>query len=302
MKEKEISGKKMPYWKKAFEILTHNRIFLGILTVIFLIPLLVTLGQYADSGFFSRWVMVSILFWPGVERDWGVLMPGWLIFSIIAVVYLIGVVWLVKRRTLGKVVIWGLAIFIVAKLMGAGLNFTTGWSEMQSLGSITWDGRVNKMILAGWHNSLWEELVFRGVPLLAIYYLRKTGSSILRPAVVAYLLVPAVFTAIYHIPNHGPARIMDCFVLGAGFAWLALRYSLFAPLVFHSLLNGMMIITLPTMAGIPVQEISWLATHSWVINTSWTLSLLAGLLSIPLLLGLSRKRYYKQLKNTNTGL
>ncbi|WP_431602575.1 CPBP family glutamic-type intramembrane protease [Clostridium pasteurianum] len=47
------------------------------------------------------------------------------------------------------------------------------------------------------------------------------------------MLVHSIAFAAYHVPNHGPSRILDIVISGCIFAYLALKYSFFAPLVLH---------------------------------------------------------------------
>ena len=93
-------------------------------------------------------------------------------------------------------------------------------------------------------------------------------------------IVPAVATALYHIPGHGPSRFVDSFVISLGFSWLALRYGFAAPLALHYLLDAIIILSLHKVPGVPSTEIAWLRENAHVINSAWSLLVLGWLFSL----------------------
>lgn len=89
-----------------------------------------------------------------------------------------------------------------------------------------------------------------------------------------YIIVPSLFFAAYHVPNHGPGRLLDTFLTGAAFGWLAIRYGFPAPVVLHMLLDAQAI---PTwlINHLPSGGESWLAQNRWALNTSVSVLLLS---------------------------
>ncbi len=55
-------------------------------------------------------------------------------------------------------------------------------------------GMANRLIFAHWHNPVWEELVFRGIPLLFLLAVRRTLGRDARWSVW-----------VYYRAAHGPA-------------------------------------------------------------------------------------------------
>jgi hypothetical protein len=198
--------------------------------------------------------------------------------------YVVGIAWLVRRRTFGAVVLAALGAIVVANLAGAGVNRLTGWREVQTLSSMDLAGKANQAIFSLWHNPAWEELVFRGVPLVLLFAAERLKGRTPRWALWGYYVVPSVIFAWYHVPGHGPSRLVDTFILSVVFAWMARRYTFFAPLVMHDVFDAVMTLSLGRMANIPAAEVAWIAAHSSALNSAWTIALLLWIVSMPLLL------------------
>ena len=207
-------------------------------------------------------------------------MPVWLSMGAMLASYLAGIVWMVQRRTLSPVALSGLGALIVANVVAAAINYLAGWRELQTLSSMARAGIADRLIFAHWHNPAWEELVFRGIPLLFLLAVRRTTGRDARWSVWAYYLVPSLIFAAYHVPGHGPSRIVDTFILSLVFAWLARRYTFFAPLVLHYVFDAISTLSLGKMPGIPTAEVAWLADHFTVLNSTWTLLMMLWLASI----------------------
>jgi hypothetical protein len=141
-------------------------------------------------------------------------------------------------------------------------------------------GKANRAIFALWHNPAWEELVFRGVPLGLLLMARRNARYAGPLASWCYYLLPAIAFAVYHVPGHGPSRLVDTFILSLAFSWLALRFTFFAPLVLHYVFDAMMTLSLGKMPNIPRAEVAWLAAHATALNTAWSVALLCWLLSL----------------------
>lgn len=271
-------------WKEAIKAIPKNMIFQGVTVLILMTPLVATIGQFWSTGFLSQRASVALLFWPGAKWSWTVQMYGWIIMGIFIVTYLWGIGWMLRRRTLGKVILWGIAVMIVANILGSAVNYLTGWKELQQMDSMNLAGKVNRAILASWHNPLWEEIVFRGLPLLIIIPIRKRLPKHKKIIEWCYMIIPSVVMAIYHIPGHGPSRIVDTIILAVAFAWLTLRFSFFAPMVLHYIFDITIIISLGTMKNVPLKEARWLVDNAPLLNTAWSISILALLGLIPSLI------------------
>ena len=90
--------------------------------------------------------------------------------------------------------------------------------------------------------------------------------------------------AAYHIPNHGPARIVDTFILGCTFAFLALKYSFLAPLVLHYIFDAKSVINIANMKVIPKSQIFWLTQNNALLHRIEGNSIFYLKLSIPIII------------------
>jgi hypothetical protein len=268
-------------------------LFQSILAVAFAVPLVATLGQFGYSGFLWGRSSFLVAFWPGVEWKWAPSMPVWLTMGAMGISYVVGIAYLVHQKTFGKVVLWSIAALVVANAFGSAVNHLTGWKELQSVSSMSLAGRVNGVILASWQNPLWEEVVFRGLPLLVLLSFWRGGVGVPNWARWIYIVVPNIIFAIYHVPGHGPSRLADTVVLGCAFSWMTLRYSFFAPLIMHYVLDAMIVISLSKFPNIPADEVPWLVHNTGLLNSSWSLTLLAAILSLPLILAWNAYRRKK---------
>jgi Type II CAAX prenyl endopeptidase Rce1-like len=270
----------MKRWSSSLRFALEHTVAQSALAAALFVPLVATVGQYWSSGYWSQSARVTLLFWPGVDWTWAVKMPVWLSMGTMLASYAVGIAWLARRRALAPVALSALAALIVANLAAAPLNYLAGWRELQTMSSMALAGKANRLIFAQWHNPVWEELVFRGVPLLLLLAARKALGRDARWSVRAYYLVPAVVFAIYHVPGHGPSRLVDTFILSLVFSWMTLRYSFFAPLVMHYVFDAVSTLSLGRMSGIPATEVAWLAEHFTVLNSTWTILMMLWLASI----------------------
>ncbi len=265
----------MKRWMASFRSALAHPVVLVTLAAALLVPLVATAGQYWSAGYWGQTAGVAILFWPGADWRWTVKMPVWLSMGAMMASYVAGIAWMVRRRTLSIAALAVLGGMVVANLAATGVNRLTGWRELQGLSSLATAGIANRLIFAHWHNPAWEELVFRGIPLVFLFAVRKSLGREARWAVWAYYLVPSVIFALYHVPGHGPSRLLDTFILSLVFGWMALRYSFFAPLVMHYVLDAVSTLSLGRMRGIPAQEVAWLGDHFTVLNSTWSILMLA---------------------------
>jgi hypothetical protein len=239
-----------------------------------LVPLAATAGQFAATGFWRHSLAVGILFWPGAAWKWAPHLNAGAVMAVMGALYVWGIVRLYRARTLGIVVALCIGAVIVAQTLGAAVNRFTGWKELQVLSAMDISGKVNGFLLAQWHNPLWEEVAFRGIPLIVCGWLAK---RLPRAAWWCYFLVPSAFFAAYHVPGHGYSRIVDTFLLALAFAWFALRYGFWAVLVLHSILDAIWVLGLGHARYIPADEVRWLSDTFGLWNSEWTLSTLAAL-------------------------
>jgi Zn-dependent protease with chaperone function len=249
-----------------------------------MMPLVATLGQYLYCGFITSRNRFLILFWPGVHCEFSVLLPVWLSFGLMGISYVVGILLLYKKRELSKVFFCGISTVVIADLLEALVNHYTGLKEMETINGINLSGKVNMVIFASWQNPLWEEVVFRGIPLIILYYVSKRISKKMYSYSKAiYIIVPSIMCVIYHMPNHGPARIVDTFIIAVVFSYLDLKYSFFASLILHYMYDSEIIINMGKMKGVPLNEVYWLNKNYHTLNTIfslWILSFIALILLI----------------------
>ncbi len=275
-------------WRYAVQDAVSRPVVQWLLTIAFLVPVVGTYGQYAHSGFWSQSIRVPFLFWPGQEWSWGLSMPVWLSIGLMILSYVGGIGWMIQRRTFSTVVFIGLVALIMANIAGTALNSMTGWKELQMVSSMNLAGKANRAIFSLWHNPAWEEIVFRGIPLVALLAFRRKSIKAFGWPEWCYLIIPSIVFAFYHVPGHGPSRMLDTLILGIAFGWLALQYSFFAPLILHYVFDAMMVMRLGKMPNIPKTEISWLADNAVMLNSTWSLSLLSWFLTIVLFVVIRR--------------
>lgn len=262
-------------WRESAKAAVEHGGVQAVVAFLLLLPLAATAGQYWASGFWRQSVGVDILFWPGAQWRWGVWMNAAAAMAPIGALYVTGIAALARRRMLARTVAAGLGAMIAAQLLGHAVNRITGWRELQNMASFDFAGKVNRVIFAEWHNPVWEEAVFRGLPLACYGWLarRKLGGT---AALWAYLLVPAMAFAAYHVPGHGYARIADTLLVGVVFAWMALRWSFWSVLVLHCVMDAAIVLSLAKMGGVPGEEIRWLADHAGLWNGMWSGGVLAA--------------------------
>jgi len=265
-------------WRKAFDRAAEHAGIQVAVAFALLLPLAATIGQYWNSGFFGQTVRVLVLFWPGVEWQWAIPLNAALIVAFFGTTYLAGIALLFRRRTLGKVALAGAGALIVANLLGAAVNRFTGWRELQQLGSMDFTGKANRAILAQWHNPIWEEVVFRGIPLVCMALVIRKWPRAKAAATWCYFLIPSLVFAAYHVPGHGYSRVADTFSLSLIFAWLALRYGFSSVMVLHYVYDAVSVLSFGKLANIPRTEVQWLADNFTILNSSFSLSMLAAIL------------------------
>jgi len=262
-------------WKSSINAACEHAGIQVPVSFILLLPLAATLGQYWTSGFLRGTVAVNLLFWPGVKWHWAIYANAAAVMSVMGSLYVVGIGWLFHHRTLGKAILTGVAAMVAAALAGNTVNRFTGWRDLQVLAQMDVAGKANRMIFAQWHNPFWEEAVFRGIPLLCLTCLVKRQPRAALAGKWCYYLAPALLFAAYHVPGHGYARIVDTFLAGLVFAWLAWRYSFWSVLVLHSVMDAASVLSVGRMKGVPTAEVQWLADRFGLLNTAFSLAMVA---------------------------
>jgi hypothetical protein len=216
---------------------------------------------------------------------------AWLIMGLIFASYVAGIYYMLKKGTLGKVMLITISLFICATLLQTFLKVTFGLKE-SSLPDLA--GKANSTILALWHNPIWEEIFFRGIPLLILLGVEKyiTKKRTLT-GVILYCLVPSVICGFYHIPGHGLIRFFDTLIISAGFAWMALRYTFFAPVVMHYIADAMMVMSLNKISSIQPSEVGWIIKYGPSLNTFSSMLVLVFIVLIPVLIIVYYSRFKK---------
>jgi hypothetical protein len=268
--------------KNAFRAMAENSYFQLIGVLILLFPVIATAGQFIYSGYYQKIAPVLIFYWPGSEVKYSVQVPVLLITILFFCSYLAGIAWLLKRHNLGKVIVFTILIFIGATLIQKGLSAAFGMTE-KGLPDLA--GKANAAILGLWHNPIWEEIFFRGIPLLILLAVEKylTKKRTLT-GILIYCIVPSVVCGIYHIPGHGLIRFFDTLLIGVGFSLMALRYSFFAPVVMHYMADAMMVMNIDQIKSIQPSEVEWIIHYGRTINTFSSLLFLLMIILIPALM------------------
>jgi hypothetical protein len=267
---------------KTMSSFPENNLFLLIGTIILVIPMIATTGQFLNTGYFQKVTPILLLFWPGSDFKITVQMFVWLFMGLVFISYITGIVYMFQKRTLGKVIIITILLFICSGIIRTLLTRIFGLHE-SPLPDLT--GRADASILSQWHNPIWEELVFRGIPLLILlgvekYITRKRTTA----GVLIYILIPAVVFGFYHIPGHGLIRFFDTLILGAGFSWLALKYTFFAPVVMHYIADAMIVLNLNKIPTIQPSEVGWLVHFGPSLNSFSFMLVLILIVLMPVLM------------------
>ncbi|CAI9002699.1 CPBP family intramembrane metalloprotease [Brevibacillus sp. IT-7CA2] len=271
-------------WTNTFRYVTKNPLLLILLMSLLFLPLIASWGQFLSSGFLRETVSVSLLFWPKTDWKIAVPLPGWLIFGVISLIYTGGILWLVQKKNLVQAFLFILVGLIVAKAGGAAFQAISGWSTTQQIGAQSLAGKANLLVFATWHNPLWEELVFRGIPFLLLTLIYRRNTDLPTGAKWIYLLIPSLIFAYYHVPGHGLGALFESFLIGVLWAWAAFRWGLLSPIILHIYADAMIIPSLPKMKNMPLEEIPWLVNHSMLLQSIWALCVLVFLLLVLALL------------------
>jgi hypothetical protein len=277
-----MKNHKIALLSKTIRSFPENIVFQLLAVAILSFPMIATIGQFLSSSYFVKTIPVLIWFWPGSPFEIKMSVVVWLIMSLIFVSYIAGIAYLFHKKNLGKVVLITITIFIFSQLIQTILKQTFGMEE-SALPDLA--GKANSAIFGLWHNPVWEEIVFRGIPLLILLGIEKfiTKKRTLA-AVLLYFIIPSVIFGFYHIPGHGLIRFFDTLVVSLGFAWMALRYSFFAPLVMHYIADAMLVLNLNKISSIQAVEIPWIIKYGQSLNTFFSMSVLLLLIIIPVLI------------------
>ena len=92
--------------KKLKEVIVsvcENTVLQLIITIIFFIPLVDTLGQFISSNFIFEKLSIYLLFWPGYDKSLSINIYVWLSFGAMALSYVCGFYYMCRRKTFIKV-------------------------------------------------------------------------------------------------------------------------------------------------------------------------------------------------------
>jgi hypothetical protein len=276
---------------KSITHFPENILFQSICTIILILPLITTIGQFSSTGYFTKSVPFLLFYWPGSTHEVKITLYVWIGMSLIFISYLAGTAYLFQKRTLGKIILVVILVFVCSNLLRAFLTSMFGWHE-SPLPNLA--GKANSVIFSLWHNPIWEEIVFRGIPLVILILVEKYIFKKRKLAgVLIYCTVPSIICGLYHIPGHGIIRFFDTLIIGSAFAWLALKYTFLAPVVMHNIADAMLVLNLNKIPTIQPGEIEWILQYGRTLNTFSSLFALALFLLIPTLLIVYFIRYYK---------
>jgi hypothetical protein len=267
---------------KTINLFPENKLFLIIGTLILIIPMIATTGQFLNTGYFQKTAPILICYWPGADFKRRIQMFVWIFMGLIFISYIAGIAYMFHKRTLGKVILITIAFFIFSGLLRALLTAAFGLHESPFPDL---SGKANAAILSQWHNPIWEEIVFRGIPLLILLAVEKYITKKRTTAgILIYCIVPSIFFGIYHIPGHGLIRLFDTLIVGAGFSWLAIRYTFFAPVVMHYIADAMIVLNLNKIPSIQSSEVEWIIQYGNSLNTFFFLLGLVLFVLVPVLM------------------
>lgn len=268
--------------------------------LVLFVPLIATIGQYVHTGFLLESNPVDLLFWPGLDGGVALSLPVWLAMGAMLMAYVAGILCLARRRNLSKVALLGLITILAAAGLAAIVNSVTGWQEAQDLTDMDLAGRANAAIFSLWHNPIWEEIVFRGIPFIMLLAVVKRVKNERASfwAKAGYLVLPSLAFSLYHLPNHGASRLVDTFILGLSLAWMTMRFSFFAPLVLHCIFDAMMIPAIGSQTSILPEEITWITTHHGLLNGMSSLGMILFMALIPLLLAWYWRKHRRSREDT----
>lgn len=278
-------------WREIFRVFPLHPVFQGLSAILFLGPLFITISQYWVSGFFREDISVAFPDWK--PWNWYLSVPVWLIVGIIAIIYLASIFWLMRKRFLGYVALWTLVIIVIDNLSYSLSLYLSGWLDTMGVNHVR---SFNKFIFAIEYNALWQELFFRGIPLLILMCISKKWSKTTPWAKWCYIIIPSVLFAGYHIPGHGPGRILDTFIVGVGLAVIAMRYSLGASILILFFNNTISLLDYATR--VPKNQTIWLIQNSIWMHPCETMCRYAFIGAIPILI----LWHWWQLKNQKENL
>lgn len=271
----------------------ENRFLIYTAVVILLLPVIASVGQFIDTGFLPGKIPLLLFFWPGSGISIHIHLFVWLFMGLVFLSYLAGIIYLIRARSLAKVIMITVFTFIVAGIIRIVIQSITGWKETP-ISEI--NGNINEIIISLWHNPIWEEIVFRGIPLLILMIVEKYIEKQRRAVyVMLYMIIPSIACGLYHIPGHGMIRFFDTIFLSIAFSWMALRYTLFAPIVMHYIADAMLVMNLDKLP-LKLPGDSWLAVYGNSLNSLFTLLFLLFIIAIPFLLF----RYYRKANINNS--
>ncbi|MDR0268160.1 type II CAAX prenyl endopeptidase Rce1 family protein [Paenibacillus sp.] len=128
---------------------------------------------------------------------------------------------------------------------------------------------VPMTVFSIWHNSLTEELVFRGLPLLAMDWM---GLHHNKAAFWGFAVITSMAFGVYHWCRIHIRRLPDTFICGLIYAFTAWHYGIIFTFILHLIHN---------ILAVPMANNKW-TLSKWRQGRFWylVLALLFSLLSV----------------------
>lgn len=277
---------------KSIKYSPNNYFFIIICSIAMLLPMVATIGQFYHTNYFAKQIPLSIVYWPGTNVDFKINTYVWISMGFMLISFIAGLYYTIKHKTIGRIVVITILVFIVSTLVRSALTHIFGLQE-SPLPNLA--GKANSVILSLWHNPIWEEIVFRGIPLAILLFVEKyiTKKRTLT-GVLIYYFVPSILCGIYHIPGHGIIRFFDTLIIASVFTWMTLKFTFFAPVIMHYVADAILVLNIYKIKTINPSEIEWIISYGKSLNTLFSLLMLLIIIAIPTLIIFYYTKFRKQ--------
>jgi len=84
-------------FSKAINYFPENLLFLSLCTLILLLPMIATIGQFYNTGFFLKSAPLLIFYWPGSDFEIKIPVLVWVSMGLIFISYLAGITFMLKK-------------------------------------------------------------------------------------------------------------------------------------------------------------------------------------------------------------
>lgn len=261
-----------------------NTVFQMLAALIFLTPLIETIGQFDSSKFMYKSVSIKASFLPGSLKNLSFDISAEVVIILLFSLYAVGILYMLIKRAFGKAAIVGILGYLCSQILFYSFSSTTGFKDMQTIESMVKSNDINQVMFYLWEEPFIEEVLFRGLPLLIIMFLKnKVPKKAFIVLVILYFIVPSALSGVSALP-HGVSRIPDTVFMSVIFAYIAYQYSFFSSLVVHIGISTASIINMVNMKEVQQSQIPWLVQNSWFVTTSIKGLFIVLIISIPAIL------------------